>query len=419
MATGSDDQTIKLWRVSDGALLQTLEGHRGEVMAVAFTPDGATVISGGGNGVLTGYDSASGRKRHAFIGHTGTVWAVAPSPDGRTLLSGSAEARSVNGVPVERIWFTVNGAEPTAQRGLQPVRSHQDQRALLETTIGLEPGLNTVAIFAKNRHSQSLPEIVQITRSAAALEKPNLYLLAIGVSEYAERSQNLTYADDDATAIARTFTQQQGKLYRRMESRLLTNADANREAILDGLDWLLKSATQRDVAVIFIAGHGLKDERNNYYFIPHDGDADNLRRTGVKWFDFQDTLSGLPGTRILLADTCHSGGITGKRRSGASQSDLTDAIRDLRQADGGVVVMAASTEGEVSIEHRDWGHGAFTKALIEGLGEYRADYSQDGRIDIKELDLWVTERVKSLTAGKQHPTTEIPTIVPNFPLGLS
>jgi WD40 repeat protein len=56
----------------------------------SFTPDGETVISGGGNGVLTAYDRA-GNKLGDFVGHEGVVLAVAPSPDGRFLVSGSAD----------------------------------------------------------------------------------------------------------------------------------------------------------------------------------------------------------------------------------------------------------------------------------------------------------------------------------------
>jgi hypothetical protein len=55
-------------------------------------------------------------------------------------------------------------------------------------------------------------------------------------------------------------------------------------------------------------------------------------------------------------------------------------------------------------EKPEWGHGAFTKALIEGL-EGGADYDRDNVIDVKEL-----------TNGSQHPTTEIPKTMPNFPL---
>ena len=61
------------------------------------------------------------------------------------------------------------------------------------------------------------------------------------------------------------------------------------------------------------------------------------------------------------------------------------------------------------------GHGAFTMALIEGL-EGKADYDDDRTIDIKELDLYITKRVKALTNGSQHPTTEIPKTMPNFPM---
>ena len=56
--------------------------------AYGFTPDGQTVIAGGGHGWLTAYD-LDGRRLGEFVGHTGDIWAVAISPDGRLLLSGS------------------------------------------------------------------------------------------------------------------------------------------------------------------------------------------------------------------------------------------------------------------------------------------------------------------------------------------
>jgi uncharacterized caspase-like protein len=174
----------------------------------------------------------------------------------------------------------------------------------------------------------------------------------------------------------------------------------------------LKESTQKDLSVIFVAGHGLQDDRGNYYFLPHDGNPDKLRITGVKWFDFQDVLSSLPSKVIFLVDTCHSGNVTGKRRG---VQDMTDALRELMNSGSGVVVMTASTGKESSQERTEWGHGAFTKALIEGL-EGEADFDRDNTVDIKEIDLFITKRVKALTNGSQHPTTEIPKTMPNFPL---
>lgn len=193
---------------------------------------------------------------------------------------------------------------------------------------------------------------------------------------------------------------------------MLTDHKATQNDILDGLDWILKESTQKDLSVIFVAGHGLKDDRGNYYFLPYDGNPDKLRRTGVKWFDFQDVLSSLPSKVIFLVDTCHSGDVTGKRRG---SDDMTNALRELVNAENGVVVMTASTGKEGSQERPGWGHGAFTKALIEGL-DGKADFNRDQTVDVKELDLYITNRVKELTEGGQHPTTEIPRTMPNFPL---
>ncbi len=70
------------------------------------------------------------------------------------------------------------------------------------------------------------------------------------------------------------------------------------------------------------------------------------------------------------------------------------------------------------MEKSSWGHGAFTKAFLEGLDEAKADYNNNNTISIKEIDLYVTNRVKILTKGKQKPTTIIPDSVPDFALGV-
>ena len=43
---------MRLWRVSDGALLRTLEGHTDPVRSVAFSPDGALLASGSLDGTV-------------------------------------------------------------------------------------------------------------------------------------------------------------------------------------------------------------------------------------------------------------------------------------------------------------------------------------------------------------------------------
>ena len=107
--------------------------------------------------------------------------------------------------------------------------------------------------------------------------------------------------------------------------------------------------------------------------------------------------------------------VPGDGRAGGSRVNLHAGLRGLNAAGSGVVIMAASTGNELSQERPEWGHGAFTKALLEGF-DGKADVNRDGIVDMKEIDLYVTNRVKELTNGEQHPTTEIPRIMPNFPL---
>jgi hypothetical protein len=54
---------------------------------------------------------------------------------------------------------------------------------------------------------------------------------------------------------------------------------------------------------------------------------------------------------------------------------------------------------------------------VEGIGG-KADYMGKGRITINMLDLYISERVKELTKGKQTPATAKPQTIPDFPLVL-
>jgi WD40 repeat protein len=59
--SGSEDKPLKLWETATGRLIRTFEGHSAWVDSVAFAPDGARVLSGSTDKTLKLWETASGR----------------------------------------------------------------------------------------------------------------------------------------------------------------------------------------------------------------------------------------------------------------------------------------------------------------------------------------------------------------------
>ena len=91
VATGGWDKTIRLWDLETGAHLQTLIGHRGFVRGLAFSADGTQLVSGSEDKSVRRWDLAGGSENVAFHGHTGFVHCVAFGPDGTLAASGSRD----------------------------------------------------------------------------------------------------------------------------------------------------------------------------------------------------------------------------------------------------------------------------------------------------------------------------------------
>jgi len=235
------------------------------------------------------------------------------------------------------------------------------------------------------------------------------------VSTYHDLRLSLGFAAKDARDFANAMIRQKGGLYRDVVLRVLTDKQATREEIMDGMEWIQRETTGKDIAMVFLAGHGVNDQAGIYYYLPVNADTERLKRTAVAFSEIKNTICAVAGKAVLFVDTCHSGNVMGARRGA---SDITAIINELASAENGVVVFASSSGRQYSLEDRRWGNGAFTKALIEGVNG-RADYRDKGRITINMLDLYLSERVKELTGGKQTPTTTKPQTIPDFPVALN
>jgi WD40 repeat protein len=278
-----------------------------------------------------------------------------------------------------------------------------------------------VSVIAENRHAASEPATVRLRWRGAVPKdepqiKPRLYVLAVGVSQYQKPDMRLGLAAKDALDFAGAWTDQKGRLYSGVEVRVLTDAQATRANILDGMQWLETQVKSTDVAILFFAGHGIDDNEGVFYFLPVEADLENLRGTGLPQTDIVATVSAIAGKVLVFMDACHSGNLMGKtKRRGLLY--INTVINDLAAAENGAVVFSSSTGRQYSLENPDWGNGAFTKGAVEGI-RGKADYTSTGRITVNMLDLYVSERVKELTKGQQTPATVKPPNVPDFTVAL-
>lgn len=247
--------------------------------------------------------------------------------------------------------------------------------------------------------------------------KPRLFALLVGVGRYADTGINgLDMPAKDAEDMARVLTSQHGRAYQSVQTRVLTDQQATRAAIVAGLEWLSRSVGPRDFGVLFIAGHALNHANGSYYFLGHDTVADRLAATAVTQAQIRTTLARLKGRAVLFVDTCHAGNVFGAGRP--HSRDLARLANELASPENGVIVFASSTGRQLSLESREWGNGAFTRAIVAGLNG-GADFMGRGRVTFQGLGYYVSAEVEKLTGGRQTPVVIAPPPgLPDFTLAL-
>ncbi|MSU34252.1 MAG: hypothetical protein EXS36_03910 [Pedosphaera sp.] len=107
LAAGSWNGYLKIWDIETNQEVVSFKAHPTFLFALAFSPDGKTLVTGGGDQKIYFWDIAALnpqaavtgtlqsnpelRKMATLQGHLHEVWAVPFSPDGQSLVSGGKD----------------------------------------------------------------------------------------------------------------------------------------------------------------------------------------------------------------------------------------------------------------------------------------------------------------------------------------
>lgn len=81
LVSASGDKTVKLWNLKDGSCLRTFEGHISSVLRVNFLSAGAQVMSSGADGLMKLWNIRTAEAIATFDAHEDKVWALALGDD--------------------------------------------------------------------------------------------------------------------------------------------------------------------------------------------------------------------------------------------------------------------------------------------------------------------------------------------------
>jgi uncharacterized caspase-like protein len=232
-----------------------------------------------------------------------------------------------------------------------------------------------------------------VTGDQSLARKGTLYLLGIGVNQYANAQFNLRYAVPDVQAVSAELQTQQSKLdqFQRIVIVPLLDAQATKANVLAALARLagetklpdgapaalqqLQRSEPEDAVLIYFAGHGLAAQ-NQFYLIPHDLGYDGAREAmddaavkavlahGVSDRELETAFERIDARHLLLViDACQSGQALEseeKRRGTINAKGLAQLAYEK-----GMYILAGAQAYQAAMEAAQLGHGYLTYTLVE------------------------------------------------------
>ncbi|WP_081979704.1 caspase family protein [Pseudooceanicola atlanticus] len=225
--------------------------------------------------------------------------------------------------------------------------------------------------------------------------------LVIAVNTYSDADiPSLNYALRDGGRFAETLSSGLGEAPDFDDITYLKDRRATPDAILAATRQMLDGLGPSDHAVLFFAGHGLRNAEGAFHFATSETALGDITGTAMPFARLAELLDNTEARVTVFLDACHSGAVG----SGAfATSD--EAVSDLSRLQSNITIFAASKGREFSQEDPNAGGGVFTYALEKVLQTERDvhDTNGNGRLEADEVARGVKAIVTRDSPVKQTP----------------
>jgi WD40 repeat protein len=330
--------------------------------------------------------------------------------------------------PLKTVNIWINEVPVFGSKGLDISYLHSRP---LDTTIYVElsRGANSIEAAATNTNAFSSYRIPKAVRFAPATShKSLLYFIGIGSSKFADKSHNLQWSAKDIRDLATA-------LKRRYADSIVIDTIMDARVTVENVRRMKKNllrSTVDDKVVVAFSGHGLLNNKYDYYLSTYNVDFDSPENNGLPYDELQDLLDSIPARRkLMFIDACNSGELDKSEmayytqikddlaKEGTKGGSVTnidsshigieqifyltqELFVDVRKSTGANII-AASSGIELAHEDGKLKNGVFTYCIREA-------FNKNSRLTVSKLKQIVEARVPLLTKGLQKPTSRAETI---------
>ena len=323
------------------------------------------------------------------------------------------------------------GHDPDAEQLSLQVELPSDHRLLVP---GEENVIEVQAVNAEGYLRSRGLKVLYKAPPSVQIERPRLWAVVAGVSDYLGDAIDLRFAAKDAADYAAAPRLAATRLFgpeNVLIAELTTSGPRNRRptraTIVRALDIIGERSTSSDILVVYLAGHGVNygGQDGDFYFLGSEARTADLsdpavrRSVALSSAKLTELINQIPANKqVMILDTCASGKLieklTEKRHVPGSQIRALERLKDRT----GMHVLAGCATDAVSYEATRYAQGVLTYSLL--LGMRGAALKEDQFVDVSTLFSFAADRVPELArdvGGIQRPVIATPKGGTSFDIG--